>query len=251
MSKKTNLFKHAIQDLLEKAEQAKLIRSVEKRIGYRFRNKNLLLNSLVHRSVVTGKRNEAVENNERLEFLGDSVLNMIVTHYLYQNFPGENEGDLSKKKAIIVSTQALAACSRELKLGEFLVLGTSEEKSGGRDRTSTLADLFEAILGAMYLDRGSKPCEKLVSTVLLPKAEGFVSSTALQNYKSLLLEWAQENKLPQPTYQVVKETGPQHERIFEIEVFCGEKSMGLGKGSSKKIAQQEAARLAMEGVENP
>jgi ribonuclease-3 len=239
------MFKHHIQELLSSKDQAEIQKKIEGRLEYAFTNKELILTALVHRSMVVGPANEPVEHNERFEFLGDSVLNFMMTDFLFKNFPQLDEGELSKRKAVLVSTGALAECSRELSLGEFIQIGASEEKGGGRDRTSILADLFESILGAIYQDGGVNPCLELFHRILIPKMDSLLDNDELHNYKSDLLEALQSRALGQPEYKLAETRGLEHEKIFVIEAFMGEVLLGKGEGSSKKIAQQKAAKDAL------
>ena len=239
------MFKHYIKDLLNSEEKEKLIAGVEAAIDYNFNNQNLLLTALVHRSMVTGVANEPVEHNERLEFLGDSIINYVITDHLFTYNSHLSEGDLSKRKSILVSTDALASCSRELGLGEFLQLGPSEKKSKGNERTSILADLFEAIIGAIYLDSDISQCNELIKRVLIPRSNELLKSEKLQNYKSELLEALQGLALGQPEYRLRETRGLEHEKVFVIEVLIGDLVLGSGEGTSKKLAQQMASKEAL------
>jgi ribonuclease III len=240
------MFKKFIKSLLSPEEKLNIQRDLERKLGHKFKNRDLLLTALVHRSLVHGVYNEPVENNERLEFLGDSILNFIVTDYLYCNFPNKSEGDLAKMKSVIVSTGVLADCARSLELGLYIQLGPSEERSGGRDRTSLLADLYEALLGAIYLDKGVKPCEKLIHKTLIPHIDTYLGARENRNFKSELLELCQSKQKGQPIYEVLNETGPEHEKMFKVTVLIENKKIAIGVGRSKKVAQQDAARNALD-----
>ena len=219
---------------------------LENSLGYEFRKPELLAHALVHRSWLSGKEMPYWENNERLEFLGDSILNMLVTEYLYKTYPHLPEGDLSKMKSIVVSGQALTKIARSWNLGEYLRVGQGEARNGGRNRDSLLEDAFEAILGAIYLDSDIRQCRKFLERHIFPNIQEVVSEEDFINYKSALLEYMQARGLTPPDYELISETGPEHCKEFEMSlVFRGEE-YGRGKGSSKKKAEQEVARKALE-----
>ena len=219
---------------------------LENSLGYEFRKPELLAHALVHRSWLSGKEMPYWENNERLEFLGDSILNMLVTEYLYKTYPHLPEGDLSKMKSIVVSGQALTKIARSWNLGEYLRVGKGEARNGGRNRDSLLEDAFEAILGAIYLDSDIRQCRKFLERHIFPNIQEVVSEEYFINYKSALLEYMQARGLTPPDYELISETGPEHCKEFEMSlVFRGEE-YGRGKGSSKKKAEQEVARKALE-----
>lgn len=219
---------------------------LENSLGYEFRKPELLAHALVHRSWLSGKEMPYWENNERLEFLGDSILNMLVTEYLYKTYPHLPEGDLSKMKSIVVSGQALTKIARSWNLGEYLRVGKGEARNGGRNRDSLLEDAFEAILGAIYLDSDIRQCRKFLERHIFPNIQEVVSEEDFINYKSALLEYMQARGLTSPDYELISETGPEHCKEFEMSlVFRGEE-YGRGKGSSKKKAEQEVARKALE-----
>lgn len=221
-------------------------KDLENSLGYEFRKPELLAHALVHRSWLSGKEMPYWENNERLEFLGDSILNMLVTEYLYKTYPHLPEGDLSKMKSIVVSGQALTKIARSWNLGEYLRVGKGEARNGGRNRDSLLEDAFEAILGAIYLDSDIRQCRKFLERHIFPNIQEVVSEEDFINYKSALLEYMQARGLTPPDYELISETGPEHCKEFEMSlVFRGEE-YGRGKGSSKKKAEQEVARKALE-----
>jgi ribonuclease-3 len=222
--------------------------TLEMRIGYYFRDPELLAQAVVHRSWIVGRDLEYYQTNERLEFLGDSVLNMLVTDYLYHLFPKLPEGDLSKKKGAIVSGKALAESARLWGLGSFLRVGKGEAKGGGREKESLLADAFESVIGAVYLDGGIEPCRKVLEKALFPSIERILSDEDFVNYKSLLLESMQAKSLGMPEYQVLEEAGPEHQKIFHIQVILNGEVCGKGQGASKKKAEQEAARAALSAL---
>jgi ribonuclease-3 len=189
---------------------------------------------------------EVLESNERLEFLGDAVLDLVITDYLYHHYPHDREGMLSKMKSLIVSARVLAICARNWDLGKFIHLSHAEKKSGGRDRTSILADAYEAVLGAVFLDGGIKPATTLVHFSLVPIIDDVVADEDLVNYKSTLLEHTQSMGMGAPAYRVLEEWGPEHHKKFRVGVYVQEKEWGRGEGYSKKAAEQAAGRMALE-----
>jgi ribonuclease-3 len=201
------------------------LEELQVKLQYTFSNPDLLIQALKHRSYVYAAEENSITSNERLEFLGDAVLDLIVTEYLYQKFPKKREGELTQIKSLLVSKVVLAERSNNFGLGEFLLLSKEETQAGGRKRTSIIGDAFEALLGAIYLDGGL-----LVA----------------QNFKSVLLEHTQSEGKGHPRYLVNAEEGPDHRKMFSVEVLIGGISQGVGQGRSKKEAQQMAARDALE-----
>lgn len=224
--------------------------TLEMRIGYFFRNPELLAQAMVHRSWIVGRELEYWQTNERLEFLGDSILNMLVTEHLFKLFPKLPEGDLSKKKSAIVSGKALAETARIWGLGHYLRVGRGEAKGGGREKDSLLADAFESVIGAVYLDGGLDPCRKILEKVLLSRISDILTDSDFVNYKSLLLETLQANGRGMPEYRLIEEQGPEHLKIFHMQVFIQGILLGEGRGASKKRAEQDAAKEAMEKLES-
>jgi ribonuclease-3 len=186
------------------------------------------------------------ESNERLEFLGDSVLSLVTSHFLYTAYPQYPEGTLTNIRSSLVKTTTLSHISRTLGLGDLLLLSHGEESSGGRTNQSLLADVFEALLGAIYVDQGISVARQFLETYLFPKARGIIETKSYIDYKSLLQELIQENSRVSPTYHVVRSEGPDHARTFWIEARAGGKVLGSGKGKSKQEAEQEAALAALE-----
>lgn len=221
---------------------------LEAKIGYVFRKPELLALALIHRSYLNPKDATPEATNERLEFLGDSVLNMLVTELLYKSFPHLPEGELSKKKSIIVSGRALADTARHWGLGDFLRMSKGEARAGGREKESILADAFEAVVGAVFLDGGVEPCRRLLSRVHFPRVRSLLSDSFFANFKSLLLEKMQSQGMGAPDYRVFAESGPEHSKNFVVEVIVQGKSVATGRGSSKKKAEQDAARKALDAL---
>ncbi len=216
-------------------------RELEKIIQYKFRKKNLLILALKHRSYLSLSNEEDHMSNERLELLGDAVLELITTEHLYTDFPEKDEGSLSQMRSVLVSRAVLGKIAEELNLGNFLLLNRGEEKTGGRNRQSNLANLFEALLGAIYLDGGYKPAKIFVHQFVLDQKENLLAQETNFNYKSAVLEYAQSNGWGFPLYHVQNESGPDHEKHFEILAKIPDIATALGKGSSKKKAEQNAA----------
>jgi len=219
---------------------------LERRLGYRFADRHYLIEAITHRSYARGVRNDEVDSYERIEFLGDAVLGMIVTAYLYRRFQGQREGNLTKIKAALVNERSLSKVARQLSLGDFIFLSPEEEQGGGRDRRSILADACEALFGAVYLDGGVGSATKLVHRLILSNMDEFLSDRGQINYKGELLEHYQSLGLGMPRYEVVSEEGSDHDKVFAVRVRMEGKVIGEGSGKSKKAAEQRAARAALE-----
>lgn len=219
--------------------------SLYRKISYRFRDETLLRKALTHRSFLDNKKGKFA-SNERLEFLGDAVLGMVVTDELYHRFPEGSEGELSKVKSRLVSREILAERARKIGLGDYILLGNGEEKSGGRNRKSILSDAYEAVVGAIYLDGGVDEVRRFIRQYIFRDVNHLLTSKFHQNYKSWLLEHFQEEGGERPEYRILEETGPDHKKEFTVEVRVSGRVLGKGKGDSKKRAEQEAARQAIE-----
>jgi ribonuclease-3 len=223
---------------------------IETRLGYRFRDRGLLEHALTHKSRAAEDVSGGVADNESLEFLGDAVLGLVVADALFRQYPNYNEGQKSKIKASIVSTQALARQAEEIRLGDHLILGRGEEKTGGRFKQALLADAYEALIAAIYLDGGLEAAETFLWRELKSAIDaGAVRNFVGQDYKSALQERVQALGRPLPEYRIAGETGPDHRKIFEIEVVVGGEVLGAASGKAKKEAEQEAARLAIARLE--
>jgi len=225
---------------------------LQERIGYRFQNEEYLRRAMTHSSYAneTGNPKHHLLCNERLEFLGDSVLSLITSDYLYRQYPDLPEGDLTRMRAALVREEALASYARKIGLGEFLLLGKGERNSGGADKDAVIADAFEAILAAIYLDAGGLDGQATVATFLLP----FIAEAAGQlqhlsgyhdDYKSRLQEFVQKDG-GELEYRIVSESGPDHNKTFCVEVYLDSNRIGSGSGHSKKHAEQAAAHDAMK-----
>ncbi len=210
-----------------------------------FRDLNLLNQALMHRSYVHDVDMERGESNERMEFLGDAVLGLLVNEHLYARFTKRQEGRLTKIKSLVVSETVLARRAEELSLGTYICLSDNERSSGGAGRPSILSDAFEAILGALYLDRGLPAARKFVEDHLLDGMDKILAIDDYKNYKSIMQEHAQRKLGSRPRYRVVSAKGPEHERTFYVEVRLGGRALGRGEGRNKKEAEQMAARHAL------
>lgn len=214
----------------------------EKVIGYEFKNKSLLETALTHSSYAN-ERQSGRECNERLEFLGDSVLGVITADYFYHNLAHLPEGEMTKKRAACVCEKSLHGFAKEIDLGKYLFLGRGEDNTGGRKRASILADAFEAVIGAIYLDGGLENVRSFVLGFIKAAAEKQLS---LRDYKTELQEIIQKNPDEHLTYVLVGESGPDHDKRFEVEVMLNSNVVGCGMGKSKKLAEQQAAKQALE-----
>lgn len=219
------------------------IKELEKSLGYTFRDNTLLKNALVHPSYLNERNVERIYSNQRLEFFGDSVLSLAVSEYIFTNLKTYPEGRLTELRARLVCENSLAKMARKLNLGKYLELGKGEIKSGGRERSSTLSDAMEAVIAAVYIDGGYDCARKLVIDNLLSDIEEYTELNTVTNYKSGLQELVQSRGMSL-SYKVITETGPEHAKCFEVSALVDGKEIARGKGSSKKKAEQEAARLA-------
>ena len=223
-----------------------MIKDLEAAIGYRFQNITLLQNALTHSSYANERWHNSLLSNERLEFLGDSILGMVVAEYLYRNFPDRPEGELTRMRADMVCETSLAQIANRLDLGKHLLLGHGEERFGGRSRPSILADAVESVIAATFLDGGMEAAEGFITRFVLCN----VPTGKLQNadYKTALQELIQQKKNQVLCYKLVGESGPDHDKQFIAQVLLNDKVIGEGTGSSKKRAEQDAARVALESL---
>lgn len=217
------------------------------RLGLHFSNLHLLVRALTHRSYVNENPN-ALEDNERLEFLGDAVLDFVVGAWVYNHYPEMPEGDLTRMRSALVRTNTLAKFARHLDLGPALRLGRGELSSGGRQRDNLLCATFEAVIGAMYLDTGIPAVEAFMESLLSDTSNKVIGHVERYDPKSTLQEWAQANKLGTPHYVTVATSGPDHARVFTVEVQIDGKVYGRGEGPSKQVAAQVAAQAALESL---
>jgi ribonuclease-3 len=222
---------------------------LERKLGYRFKNRELLERALTHRSYLNAPPNGDLRANERLEFLGDSVLGMVTSGFLFENFPDKNEGDLTKLKSTLVSEANLSRIAGSITLGKYLRMSEEEEKAGGRERSSIVSDAYEAVIGAVFLDGGLAPAERMIRKQILVKCLEITSDRTFHNFKGELLEYMQALGLGLPQYEVTEEHGPDHHKRFTIQVSTKGRKMGEGVGKNKKEAEQKAARMALENIE--
>jgi len=221
------------------------LRKLSVTLSVQFTNINLLHQALTHTSYANECKNSAIKHNERLEFLGDAVLDLVVSEYLFRQLANLPEGELTKARAVVVCEPTLARCSAELGIGEYLFLGKGEASSGGRERTSILADAFEAIIGAIYMDSGFENAtlfvlKQLQNDLLLVKRGEYV-----KDYKTLLQEVVQKDTDSKISYEIIDESGPDHHKMFKVALLVNAKQLGIGLGKSKKEAEQLAANQAL------
>lgn len=219
---------------------------IESIIGINFSDESLIKTACTHRSYLNEHRNTVKEHNERLEFLGDAVLELVVTDFLYRNYSNKAEGILTSWRAALVKTESLAEIAESLEVGQFLLMSRGEAKSGGRTRVALLANMIEAIIGAIYLDQGYDTAAKFIDQNINSKLELILKTGSHIDAKSHFQEVTQEREGITPHYEVVSETGPDHDKTFEIAVYVRDKLWGKGTGNSKQSAQQSAARDALE-----
>ncbi len=222
------------------------LKELQNIIGYSFQNETLLKHALAHSSFANERRNEVPGSNERLEFLGDSVLELISAEFLYTHYQHLPEGTLTKMRAALVCENALFGYAKEIHLGDYLLLGHGEERAGGRERASTVADAFEALLAAIYLDGGLKQAVNFALPFLTKGAEKIAANTYQHDYKTALQEIAQQNPGELIHYELIKTSGPDHARVFEVHCFLNSNLLGTGSGKSKKEAEQMAAKEALK-----
>ncbi len=210
-----------------------------------FKNKKLLTNALTHRSALNEQK-KLTSSYERLEFLGDAVLELVVSSHLFKKYPKKAEGELTHFRAQIVQTKTLAAAAKAIDLNKYLILSSGEKKAKGNLNPSLLADCFEAVIGAIFLDQGIGKVEKFIQTYLLKNIQAILKQAHITDYKSNLQELVQRKLKLAPTYKVIKSTGPDHKKTFTVKVYLDKKPIGHGTGKSKQIAQQKAAQSALE-----
>ena len=233
------------QALLEGGAREGGLEELEERLEYRFQERELLLQALSHRSFAN-EHDEEILDNEVLEFLGDAVLGLVVSEMLYRRHPNLTEGQMSKLKAFLVSAGMLARKAEEIDLGSYLLLGKGEEKTAGRGKESLLANAFEAVIAAVYLDGGMSAAAGFLDRMLSPQLSAAIQrEPTLQDFKSLLQEELQAVGRPLPLYRVVSENGPDHEKVFVVELVVDEERLAEGEGKTKKAAEQAAAEVAL------
>ena len=219
----------------------------ENKIGYTFKDKELLIQAFTHSSQVNEQKINKRPDYERLEFLGDAVLEMISSAYLYRTYPDKKEGEMSKIRASLVCEPALAYCSEQIQLKKYIQLGKGEEATGGRNKESIIADVMEAVIGALFLDGGIEESKRFIDSYVLTNAD---SMQMFSDSKSILQEIAQGENLGTIRYEICGESGPEHDKIFDVRVFVGDKNLGEGTGKTKKAAEQKAAHQALLVLKN-
>ena len=224
-------------------ERKKELQLFEKHAGIRFRKMDFLNLAFSHRSY-SNESSGNIDNNEKLEFLGDSVLGIVVSDYLFRIMPERPEGELARIKSFVVSEESLAGIAKSIKVDNYILIGKGEEYSGGRSKKAILADCMEAIIGAYYLDSGFKSVQNFILKYLIPEINKVLENKHRKDYKTLLQELVQKKYKSYPRYNLVKKTGPDHDRTFWIEVKVKNDTFGPGKGKNKKEAEQQAAGIA-------
>jgi ribonuclease-3 len=217
----------------------------EAQTGIAFADKKLLTQAFVHRSFINENPGLGLSHNERLEFLGDAVLELVITDYLYKKYPDRAEGELTSYRAALVNAVTIAQVATDIGMNEFLLLSKGESKDIGKARQYILANTYEAFVGAVYLDQGYSTAEQFIGKTLFTKIEDIVAKKLFRDAKSLVQEKAQEHENVTPAYRVLKETGPDHDKHFTVGIFFGGTLIADGKGKSKQEAEQEAARNAL------
>lgn len=223
---------------------------LEDTIFYRFKNLKLAKEALTHSSYANEKKSSKVRNNERLEFLGDSVLSIVISDHLFRNYPHLPEGELTKVRSKIVCEATLSDCARKIKLGNYMMFGRGEELTGGRERTSILADAYEALIAAIYLDAGLDTARQFILEQMSVTIEDAVLGKVFMDYKTRLQEVIQVEKNNRIRYELTGEEGPDHCKIFYSSVLLNDKIVGQGNGRSKKESEQEAAKEALRSLDN-
>lgn len=242
----TQFFRHLFRLKPKNVISETLISDLEEIVNYHFNDKDLIIQALKHRSFLSVTGEERLCSNERLELLGDAVLGLVVTQHLYNNFPDKEEGDLTSMKSLIVSRKILAGIANDLNIGQFILLNEAEEKAGGRKRPSIVADALEAIIGSIYLDGSLEHAIEFIKNNVLNNLDEILNEEQNQNFKSMLLEYSQSKSYGLPLYLVKNEQGPDHHKLFTIEVKVNDRILGLGTGKSKKKAEQMAAKDALK-----
>ena len=221
------------------------IATLENTINYIYRDKNQLILALTHSSYANENKNERLSSNERLEFLGDAVLNIVISEYIYTNHTGLSEGEMTKARASIVCEASLAKCANNMELGKHLILGKGEEFTGGRTRISILSDAFEAVIGSIYIDGGMEKAREFIHFTMKEIIANSISGASFVDYKTNLQELVQKNGEQKIQYEILEEKGPDHNKLFIVQVKVADRALGSGEGKSKKEAEQNAAAVAV------
>ncbi len=219
--------------------------ALESVLNYTYNENNHLILAMTHSSYANENKHERLHSNERLEFLGDAVLNIIISDFIYKTYPSLAEGELTKARASIVCEPSLAKCANTLELGKYLMLGKGEENTGGRTRISILSDAFEAVIGSIYIDGGMEKAREFVLSVMKETIKSAINGASFIDYKTQLQEAVQKMGDQKIQYEIVEEKGPDHNKLFAVQVKIADKAMGYGEGKSKKEAEQNAASMAL------
>ena len=222
------------------------VEEVEKILGYKIRDINFFKKAFIHRSYVF--QNHGLKSNERLEFLGDAFLNFIITDFLFNNYKKEWEGELTKKRSLLVNKKVLAEKSKKFDLSRFLFMSQAEDKDGGRDKTSILANTLEAVIGAIYIDGGFEEAKGFIREKVFQDIVEILQDEESKNYKGELIEYFQKKYKETPDFRLIEEMGPDHDRTYIVEVYFKGETLGTGKGKTKKDAEQRAALVALNNV---
>lgn len=226
--------------------EEKNFQELQKKLGVKFKNKDLLKQAFIHRSYLNENPAFSLSHNERLEFLGDAVLELVITDYLFKNYPDLAEGEMTNLRAALVNTQILSKVGESLNFSDYLYLSRGESKEAGRGRQYILANTLEAFIGAVYIDRGYGLAEDFILKILIPSLPDIIKNKLWRDGKSLFQEAAQERVGITPTYEVLEESGPDHDKIFKVGVYLKQELVASGSGSSKNEAEQNAAIKALE-----
>lgn len=254
MLKERNIFSFSVKGLISgllrrpgrSVEEYRLSKSaIETLIGFRVGDLGLYERAMRHRSLLRGELENPVQSNERLEFLGDAVLGFVTAEHLFANFPDKDEGFLTRLRAKLVNGKALAQCAGKINLGSLILMSKNMAQEQGRENRTILADAFEALIGAIYLDQGLEAARQFIHRTMLEHVDLAQLAQQYDNFKSLLLEYAQARGWPQPYYRVVSEEGPSHAKVFTVDAVLKGEAFGRGQGGSKKLAEQRAAREAL------
>lgn len=222
---------------------------IEKKLGIKFKKPKYLAIALTHRSFLNENRGDSLKNNERLEFLGDAVLELIISDELFRKYPKKPEGELTSIRSALVRTESLAEESRKLEVGEHLRMSKGEENSGGKDKDYLLANTYEALLGAIYLDQGIDSCREFVANTVLKKVDTIVKNELFIDPKTKVQELVQSKYKVTPTYKIKAEKGPDHDKSFTVSMLVGKKKFSEGSGTSKQRAEEDAAKKAIDILE--
>jgi len=231
---------------MEERNIASDLQKLQQLLGVEFADDQILLSAITHRSYLNEHREATQPHNERLEFLGDAVLELVVTDFLFAKYPEKPEGELTAIRAALVNTVSLSESSTKLGVNDYLLMSKGEAKDTGRARSYILANAFEALIGALYMDQGYEAAKTFIATHLFPKTEKIVEKRLWQDPKSRFQELAQEHANTTPTYQTLGQEGPDHDRVFTVGVFLGSEKVAEGKGRAKQEAEQEAAEAAID-----